>query len=198
VLRSGRAELPFGGGIATLVRTSRPPEVTPLVQNDFSAGRPFARRDGSLVVPGGVGVLLQEAGESQEGISAEEAAVAPYTPDLVLDAAFGDPASKPALSVRVPSQRAASVAYRYRRSVAVTLRTSGLGLALLRVQARGRTIARSVAPVYLRGTNRVRALLTRTGRRQIRDARGRRITVTVTFRDLLGEETTKTARSRLR
>ena len=76
--------------------------------------------------------------------------------------------------------------------------TSGPGLALLRVRAGARIIARSTAPVFASGRQRLRALLTVTGRSYLRHTHHVRVRVTATFRDLVGERATATARGMLR
>jgi uncharacterized delta-60 repeat protein len=187
----------FAGGLATVFAAHREPTVTPLDQSDFRPGRPFARADGSVVLPGAVGVV-QYTGEGV-GFEADRAAVAAVTSTFDLDPSFGGPARRARIAVRVTRQRAASATNARLLRIAVSARASGPGLCLLRVKAGGRVIAHSTAPVYASGPQRLPALLTTAGRRYLRSHRHRvRVTVTATFRDLVGSRASATAIGTLR
>ena len=188
--------IPFGGGRVTVFAARRDPIVASLGQSGFVPGRAFARTDGSVVLPGAVGVV-QYTGEGV-GEAIDQAAVATVTPSFLLDRSFGGPA-RTAISVRVARQRAASTTRLGLLRVAVTARASGPGLCLLRVRAGGRIIARSTAPVFAAGRQRLPALLTTAGRRYLRRHRHHvRVTVTAAFRDLVGDSAQASAAGALR
>jgi uncharacterized delta-60 repeat protein len=186
----------FGGGLASLFARHRAVTVTPLAQTGYRPGRAIMRGDGSVVVPGGVGVI-QYTGEGAGYLHEEEAALG-LTPALALDPAFGGPATPARIGLEVPAQRAASDAATKLLRVAVDATTSGPGLAVLRVTAGGRVVATSTAPVLRTGHQRLRALLTVAARRSLRHAHRVRVTVTATFRDLVGRQATARARGVLR
>jgi uncharacterized delta-60 repeat protein len=197
VLHSAAVPLPFGGGLASIHVRHRAPRATSLDQTGFRPGRPFARADGGLLVPGAVGVI-RYTGEGA-GLQRELAAVAALTPGLALDRAFGGAARPARLRIRVPAQRAALAAHPRLLRVAVDAITSGPGLCVLRVvDARGRTIAHSTAAAFSGGPQRLRALLTVPARSRLRRAHGVRVRVTATFRDVLGAEATARASGKLR
>lgn len=187
---------PFGGGNATIFAVHRAPFVGRFDQSGFHAGHAFVRPDGSLVVPGMVNVV-QYTGEGV-GFEVEQAAVAAIAPSLSLDASFGGAATAARLRVGVPRQRASTALDRSRMAVTVKATTDGPGLALLTVKAGRRTIAKSVAPVLRSGPQRLRALLTRTGRRYLRHRHHVRVSVRATFTDLVARRATSTARGTLR
>src|SRR3954452_2527252 len=158
VVRRARVPMPFAGGLASVFARQRPVQVMPLGQTVYRPGRAIVRPDGRLLVPGGVGVV-QYTGEG-EGFMHEEEAAALLGADLQLDPSFGGPARRARISLRVPAQRAALVARPNTLRVAVDATTSGTGLARLEVRAGKRLIARSTAPVYRTGRQRLPALLT--------------------------------------
>ena len=81
----------------------------------------------------------------------------------------------------------------------MTARASGPGLCLLRVRAGGRIIARSTAPVFAAGRQRLPAPLTTAGRRYLRRHRHHvRVTITAAFRDLVGASAQASAAGTLR
>lgn len=186
----------FGGGNATVFAVHRAPFVGRFDQSGFHAGHAFVRPDGSLVVPGMVNVV-QYTGEGV-GFEIAQAAVAAIAPSLSLDASFGGAATAARLRVGVPRQRASTALDRSRLAVTVKATTDGPGLALLTVRAGHRTIAKSIAPVLRSGPQRLRALLTRTGRRYLRHRRHVRVSVRATFTDLVAQRATSTARGTLR
>jgi uncharacterized delta-60 repeat protein len=188
--------IPFGGGQATAFAVHRAPFVTSLQQNGFFPGRPVARADGSLVLPGAIAVV-QYTGEGA-GYGIDQAAVAAVTPAFALDPSFGGPARLATVSVHVARQRATSAADVRLLRVAVSARTSGPGLCRLRVNVGRRVIAHSTAPVFAAGPQRLRALLTTVGRRYLRHAHRVPVTVTATFRDLVGAQATARATGTLR
>jgi hypothetical protein len=169
--------------------------VEPLAQSRYAAGRAIVRPDGSLLIPGTVGVT-QYTGEGV-GFEHEEEAAVSLTSALKLDPSFGGPTAPARLSVRLPAQRAVADASRRTLRVAVDATTSGPGLALLEVRARGVLIARSTAPVLRTGGQRLRALLTVRGRRELRHAHRVSVMLQATFRDLVGQIATASARGRL-
>ncbi|CAA9530419.1 MAG: hypothetical protein AVDCRST_MAG30-3723 [uncultured Solirubrobacteraceae bacterium] len=196
VVRRGEVDVPFGGGGASMFARRRVPRATPLAQNGFVGGRPIVRPDGSLMLPGAVGV--HEATGEGTGIGIDQAAVAAFTPAFELDEAFGGPARQPVVSLRVARQRAATAVGTNRLALSMRVTAPGPGLALLQVRARGKTIARSTAPVYRAGTTTRRVFLTRTGRAMLRGARNLRVKAGMRFRDLVGTENAASARGRLR
>jgi hypothetical protein len=197
LVRSATVPIPFGGGIASIYVRHGAPRVMSLDQNGFLPGRPFARADGGVLVPGAVSVI-RYTGEDA-GLEREQAAVAALGPSLELDAAFGGPARPAVLRVRIPAQRAALDAHPSLLRVAVDVTTSGPGLCVLRVaDARGRTMAHSTAAVFKGGRRRLRALLTVAARTRLRRAHHVRVRVTAAFRDVMGGEATARASGTLR
>ena len=97
-----------------------------LRQNAFVPGHALARADGSLVLPGATSVVEHTDRGLTHAIS--EAAVAATTPAFALDPAFGGAARPPTISVRLAPGRLTN-------PIAVSARTSGPGLCLLRVTA---------------------------------------------------------------
>jgi hypothetical protein len=186
--------VPFGGGLSSVFVHLRAPKAMPLSQSGFHAARAFARPDGGVVLPGAVAVI-QYTGEGA-GYETEQAAVASVTPAFAVDSAFGGPAQPAKIRVRLTKQRATVDAKRLR--VSITATTSSPGLALLTVKAGKRTIARSTAPVFASGTQRLPALLTLTGRRALKHAHRLRVTVTASFRDLMGSRASARTRGTLR
>ena len=177
------APLVFGGGTTT---TGPMRGETSLRQNAFVPGHALARADGSLVLPGATSVVEHTDRGLTHAIS--EAAVAATTPAFALDPAFGGAARPPTISVRLAPGRLTN-------PIAVTARTSGPGLCLLRVRARGRVIARSTTAVFAAGDHPLQARLTTTGRRA---PHGAPVTVTATFRDLVGAQASARAAGTLR
>ncbi len=188
--------IPFGGGLASVFAVHREPTVMSLSQSDFFPDRALVRDDGSVVLPGAVGVV-HYTGEGA-GYEIDRAAVAAVTPDFVLDRSLGGPPRPATIAVRVARQRASTATNVRLLRVAVSARTSGPGLCLLRVKAGGRVIARSTAPVFSTGPQRLRALLTTAGRRYVRHAHHVRVSVAASFRDLVGIEARAHATGTLR
>src|SRR3954447_14113521 len=58
VSQRARVVIAFGGGFASIFARIRPVRATPLDQTGYRAGTPIVRPDGSLLIPGGVGVIL--------------------------------------------------------------------------------------------------------------------------------------------
>ena len=196
VSQRARVVIAFGGGFVSIFARIRPVRATPLDQTGYRAGTPIVRPDGSVLIPGGVGVILPGEGA---GVMHEEEAAAVLRPDLQLDPSFGGPASPARISVKVPSQHAVLDARRNTLRVAVDATTSGPGLALLEVRAGKRVIAKSTAAVYRTGRQRLRAFLTTTGRSYLKHARRVGVSVSATFRDLVGTEAkARTAHGTLR
>ena len=188
---------PFGGGLASVFAAIREPQPMSLAQSGFRPGRAVVRPDGSVVVPGALGVI-RYTGEGM-GVGLEQAAVVSLTAGtFALDPAFGGPPTPATIGIRVPPQRAAVDATRRVLRVAVDADVSGPGLALLTVASRGRIVARSTAPVYGPGPQRLPAYLTKLGRRALRAARNVPVTVRADFRNLVGRTATARSRGRLR
>jgi uncharacterized delta-60 repeat protein len=177
-----RLHLPFGGGAASSYR--RAAWQPALDQNAFRGAALLPRPGGGYLAAGGV-TLQQFAGEG-EGWSTATFAAAALTPDLRLDRSYGPSAARVTASVRLIRQRARSA--RKVRGVAVRIRATRPGLMRVRIRDRaGRTLARSVEPLYRAGTARVRIPLTAFGRRALGDRRVK-IAVEARFRDLLAAE----------
>jgi hypothetical protein len=98
--------------------------------------------------------------------------------------------------VSVPAQRARTDAKL--RTVAVSLRSSGPGLALVNVRSGRRLIAQGLAPLYGAGAGRARLRLTPAGTRLLRHPRRQRITVSALLRDVMTASARATARGTLR
>jgi uncharacterized delta-60 repeat protein len=197
VTKSADVPVRFGGGLASVYTHIRAPKATSLDgQSGFHAGRAFARPDGGVVLPGAVGVV-EYTGEGA-GYEIERAGVAAITPDLALDPTFGGPLTPAKFSVSVPGQRAALDASKRLLRVSLVVKSSGPGLALLTVKSGKTVLARSTAPVYFTGTQRVRAFLTLTGRRVLKRAHHVRVSVSASFRSLVGANATARARGTLR
>jgi uncharacterized delta-60 repeat protein len=197
---SGAFEPGFGGGYGTFRAVIRLPIVGTVRQNGFTGGTVRMRPDGGLIV-GGSAAVIQYTGEG-EGYLHEEVAVAAYRPDLTPDPAFGAIARDPArLRLSVPPQRLATIATRRAgRAIRVLANTSGPGLADVRVSARGRLVAHTIAPVMRAGSGqRLSVYFTKAGRALLRAGRGPvRVTVTATFRNLVRADATASATGVLR
>jgi uncharacterized delta-60 repeat protein len=178
--------LVFGGGATSAGPVA---DETSVRQDGFVPGRVLARADGSVLLPGAVGVIQRTARDFADGIY--EAAVAAVTPALALDPSFGGRARPPTIAVRLAPERQAT-------AVGVIARTSGPGLCLLRARAGGRVVARSTVAIFTAGPQRLRARLTSTGRRALRGAHGVPVMVTATFRDLVGGQASARAAGTLR
>ena len=180
----------FGGGLAS----GRARTTGSLEQNAFR-GALVPRANGSYLAVGGLSVV-RYTGEG-EGFSAGYVAVAAYTPLLELDRSFGGPQQPASARVRLPRQRARSVAELDRVLARVT--TSGPGLVRLRVRdGRNRVLAQYVAPAFAAGTATMRIPLTATGRRVMRRGHSVRVRVGHDFRDILTARASGTATTRLR
>ena len=106
VASAADVSIPFGDGLASVFAVRREPTVMSLSQSDFFPGRALVRGDGSVVLPGAVGVV-QYTGEGA-GYEVDRAGVAAVTPDFVLDPSFGGPARPATIAVRVARQRAST------------------------------------------------------------------------------------------
>ena len=186
--RTGRrsrvaVHLPFGGGTASVFRSSRFPAA--LDQNGFRAAALLPRPGGGFLAAGGV-TLRQYSGEG-EGRSTATFATGALTPDLRLDRTYGPARARVTASVRFVRQRVRTV--RRARGIAVRIRASRPGLMRVRVRdRRGRTLARGVEPLYRAGSARVQIPLTPAGRRAFRREGRVRVVVDARFRDLLAAE----------
>jgi uncharacterized delta-60 repeat protein len=178
-----RLHLPFGGGVASFLRSARFPAA--LDQNAFRAAALVPRPGGGYLAAGGV-TLAQYSGEG-EGRSTATFAAAALTPGLRLDRSYGPARATVRASVRLARQRLRGA--RRVRGIGVRVRATRPGLMRVRIRDRhGRTLARSVEPLYRAGSARVRIPLTGFGRRSLRDHRVVRVAVEARFRDLLAAE----------
>ena len=180
---SVRLHVPFGGGYAS------PPGAPTLDQNAFRAAALVPRAGGGYLAAGGV-TLQRYTGEG-EGRSTAWFAAAALTPELRLDRAYGPASARVTASVRLVRQRARTV--RRVRGIAVRIRATRPGLMRVRIRDRaGRTLARSIEPLYRAGSARVSIPLTPAGRRALRARALRagrvRVAVEARFRDLLAVE----------
>jgi hypothetical protein len=172
----------------------RPRPLGSLEQNSFMGTRLVPRAGGSFIVPGAVSVT-QPTGEGA-GFSIGRFAAAALTPSLQLDRSFGGPAVRPSVSVRLAVQRAQTA--RTRHGIRIALRSSAEGLARATITAGGRTIARSLLPVFTTRRSTLPVELTRYGNTYLRGRHDVRVQVSVTMRDLLTNMRTASARGRLR
>ncbi|MEA2192646.1 MAG: hypothetical protein QOI73_2767 [Solirubrobacteraceae bacterium] len=187
-------DLPFGGGGSSFLVSVRPRPVASLRQNSFFGKLVVRRSDGSYVVPGSVKVS-QPTGEGT-GFSTGRFAAAALTPSFALDPSFGGPARKLALSVRLTRQRASSAHARH--GIRVTLRSSAVGLARVKVTHAGRAIALSLVPVFKTTSHTLPVELTSYGNGYLRHHRNVKVSVTAQARDLLTATKTAKAAGRLR
>lgn len=187
-------DLAFGGGYSSFLVSKRPRTLPTIRQNTFTGTTVVRRSDGSYVVPGGVSVS-QPTGEGT-GYSIGRLAVAGLTPAFALDPGFGGPASALALSVDVPRQRASTA--RTRHGIRITLKASAVGLARVTIRHGGRTIARSLVPVFKTSRHTLPIELTTYGNSYLRQHGNVRVSVTAQGRDLLTNTTTATATGLLR
>lgn len=172
-------------------RATRDTALWPRFGGTFVPSTGHLRSDGTLLVVGSLGVI-QPAGEG-EGFVHDELAVGAFRPDLTPDSSWGGPARSPALAVQVPAQRMRSILRRGTSArVRVNLRSSAPGEADVKVFHGGVLVARGSAELLHAGGGQwTRALLTPRGRERLRPGRGpRRVTVTATFRDLVGQPAT--------
>ena len=178
-----------------LVHRQRPAaSAEELNQNTFLAETVVRRSDGSYIVPGGVHVS-QPTGEGV-GFSIGRFAAAGLTPAFTLDPSFGGPATAPKLSLRLSLQRARSAYTRH--GIRVSLKSSAVGLARVRIKHGNRLIAQSLLPVFKTTRHTLLVGNTKYGNTYLRHHRNVRVTISATGRDLLASTDTATARGRLR
>jgi len=187
-------DVPFGGGYSSFLVSKRPRPVPTIRQNTFTGATVLRRSDGSYVVPGAVSVS-QPTGEGT-GYSIGRLALAGLTPAFALDPAFGGPASRLALSVRVARQRASTAHMRH--GIRITLKSSAVGLARVAVTHGGRTIARSLVPIFKTSRHTLPIELTTYGNAYLRHHRNVKVSVTAQVRDLLTSSARAVASGRLR
>ena len=181
------ARVPFGGGRSSAVTDAFRYSQPPAQQTRLEAVPAFVA--GARIVVAGAVVVAQPAGE--EDTEQRNAAVAAFTPALALDSAFGGPAVRPAVRLKLPRRvTVAAVA----PSVTVGVRSSSPGLAAVRVRLRGRIVARETVPVWRSGWSSVRVLLTRSGSRRLRREHTVNLRAAARFADLLGAAADVTAR----
>ena len=177
------APLVFGGGTTT---TGPMRGETSLRQNAFVPGHALARADGSLCSR-----APPASSSTPTGVSPTPSPRPPWRRRRP-----HSPWTRP--SVARPGRRRSRFAWRpggCTNPIAVTARTSGPGLCLLRVRAGGRVVARSTIAVFAAGAQPLQARLTTTGRRA---PHGAPVTVTATFRDLVGAQASARAAGTLR
>jgi hypothetical protein len=187
-------DLPFGGGGSSFVISVHPRPLPSLYQNSFTGSGLVPRPDGSYVVAGGVSVV-QPTGEG-DGLSIGRFALAALTPAFTLDTSFGGPATPLRLGIRLVRQRARTA--RAMHGIRVVVKSSAVGLANVKVQHAGYTIARSVLPIFKTTSHSLPVELTHYGNRYLARHRNVRVTVNATGRDLLTTTATSTAHGRLR
>jgi uncharacterized delta-60 repeat protein len=183
----------FGGGFASPRIRGQQPELGELAQTGFRTGEAVQRGDGSLLVAGAVRVV-RYTGEGA-GRSTGRFAVGALTRELTVDRNFGAPATRPRLSLRVVRQRARTSA-RLKRIV-LRARSSGPGLVLMRVRARGRIVAEGLEPLFAAGASTIRLPVTDLGQRLLRRREPLRVSVTANARDLLAQQTVVRTRATL-
>jgi hypothetical protein len=100
------------------------------------------------------------------------------------------------LSIRVARQRGRTSA----RLKRIVLRThsSGPGLALIRIRARGRVIAQNLEPLFAAGASTVLVPTTAVGERLLRQRPPLRVSVVAQGRDLLAQRAIARARATIR
>ena len=138
---------PFGGGGSSFLVSMKPRPVASVAQNSFlerGDTTVVRRANGSYLVAGGVHVS-QPTGEGA-GYSIGRFAAAALTPSLTVDPAFGGPATKPKLSVKLSLQRASTA--RARHGIRVQLKASQTGLTRVKITHDGRAIAYSLLPIF--------------------------------------------------
>lgn len=168
----------FGGGEA-----ARDPGVrADFPQDGFAFGDAVSRADGSLLLPGGVGLALTGGGAADAAVSS--IAVAALTPALRPDAAFGAPAAAPRVVLAAGRHRPGEAA------VVVRVGASAPALVRVRVLAGRRRVGRVVTALLRAGRERVRVPLTPAGRRS-----RRRLRVDVSAATLLGASGTARGRT---
>jgi uncharacterized delta-60 repeat protein len=194
IVQTRTVDMPFGGGGSGFIGNVRPRPVTSIKQNTFSTETVVRRSDGSYIVPGGVHVS-QPTGEGT-GFSIGRFAAAALTPGFSLDTSFGGPATAPTLSLRLSKQRAHSAYTRH--GIRVSLKSSAVGLARVRVKHGTRTIALALLPLFKTTRHTLQVGLTKYGNTYLRHHRNVRVTISATGRDLLTSTDSATARGRLR
>jgi uncharacterized delta-60 repeat protein len=194
IVQTRTVDMPFGGGGSSFIGNVRPRPLTDIKQNTFLAETVVRRSDGSYIVPGGVHVS-QPTGEGV-GFSIGRFAAAGLTPGFSLDTSFGGPATAPKLSLRLSLQRARSAYTRH--GIRVSLKSSAVGLARVRIKHGNRLIAQSLLPVFKTTRHTLLVGNTKYGNTYLRHHRNVRVTISATGRDLLTSTDTATARGRLR
>jgi uncharacterized delta-60 repeat protein len=144
----------------------------------YLRGTPIVRADGSVLVPGAVGVL-------GGGRLHEEEAAYSLTRELTADRAFGGRAMAPTVRLTVRVQRAGA-------RIAATLGASAPGVAIVKARHGTRLLGSVSVPVFAAGRQSVRIALERAPRT------GTRVTVSVELRDLLRGTSTAERVIRLR
>lgn len=194
ITASAKVPLDFGGGYASHFALHLIPRSTPLTQSGFAGGTPTLRPDGSIVMSGAVAVI-QGTGEG-EGFISDQAALLAVGPDLKPLARFGGTLTPASITVSVPKQRAATAAKNL--GVTVSARTSDVGLARITVKAGKVVVARSTPAAFKVGAQRLPVYLTAIGRKRLKTAKRLRVTVSATFRSLIGATARATAKGTLR
>jgi len=165
-----------------------------LLQNTFRGGTLVPRPDGSFLVPGAVG-LSQPNGKGEE-VAVSRFAAAVLTPSLRLDRSFGGAAERPRISVNLAEQDASDAVRQ--GAISVSLKSSAIGLARLRIAHRGRDIARNLLAVLTTKRHALPVALTPYGKRYLRSHPRAKLSIEVSTRDLLANVGRAHARGRLR
>jgi hypothetical protein len=168
--------VPLSGGVAGFG----------LGQKGFVPGRPFARADGSVVLPGGVAVFNYTSDD--QGDMHQEQAVLSLVPDQGLDPAFGGPRRAVALTLSIPPRSVAGTVRT--RALPVRVVTSGPGLVQITARARGGVVGVATAAAFRAGAQTVRIPVTAAGRRALAGRHRVRVSVAAAFQDLVGAEAT--------
>jgi uncharacterized delta-60 repeat protein len=177
--------LPFGGGSFPRGGTG------PLGSGSFFGQSIVARADGSLAVGGSASIVEDSEGDVDE-ISQVALALVRADGKLARTITSG----RPRIGASIRHDRLGAI--RRRRALRVTFRPRRRGLARIAATARGRTIARGMAPFWTTRRTTVHVPLTRTGRQMVAAAGRLRVRVTAQANDLPGNRTTIRARATLR
>jgi uncharacterized delta-60 repeat protein len=186
-------DTPFGGGESSALTSVAPRPLPGLDENTF-AGAVLQRRDGSIVLLGGVSVT-QPTGEGI-GRSIDDFAAIALTPTFAPDPSFGGPTTRLRATLVIPRQRASTA--RTRHGIRVTFRVSVPGLARVVIRSGGRVVAQSVLPVFTGGSTTLPVELTSFGARWLKLHPESRLTAELEARDLLTSVVTADASGRLR
>ncbi len=190
----GGAGSPAGGGSGS-PGAGGARVVRPLAQDSFVERAIAARPDGSYLAVGGVGVVEGRGNGGVGGRSIFEFAAASLTPGFTQDAGFGGRPASVRVKLSVPAQSAAGAVGA--RAISVRLDVSAVGLARVRVRARGHVIAEGVVGIFGRGPEIVPIGLSAYGARVLAGQGTVVVSATATARDLVTEGASVSASGRL-